>query len=206
MADRQPRCSTIGYGEDFSAMTIYNYGYYISQPLATPSTALSAMFAVMSPGPYTDGGLAFVPQQEFGVAASSSGFAVPDQCNVVGSGGGGSSKNTPFYHFIVTYEAGSLFFNCGGDYTSGGKYFRSLGFKGTVVGGAGDTCIYAGTENCRAVNCTFTDISLAFNAQGDRCSLEQCTVDYAEIAGATAIIIAGANCGVMGPVCHRHSA
>lgn len=29
LSDCQPRCSTIGYGEDFSAMTIYNFGNYV---------------------------------------------------------------------------------------------------------------------------------------------------------------------------------
>jgi hypothetical protein len=61
LRDRQPRCS-IGYPEDFSAMTIYNYGYYISQPLATPSSALAAMFSAMNPGPYAVGGIAFISQ------------------------------------------------------------------------------------------------------------------------------------------------
>jgi hypothetical protein len=205
---RQPCCS-IGLGEDFSAMTIYNYGYYLSQTSATPSSALTAMFTAMNPGAYTVGGIAFIPQKALAatLTASASGFAVPDQCNIIGSGGGGSSATpmTAFYHFTIDYTAGTLFLNCTGSYTSGGKYFRSLAFKGfQPLGSTGDTCIYAGTANCRAVNCTFTDIPVAFNAQGDGCTLEQCTIDYSGIPGTsmvpvTAVIIAGAQCALLGP-------
>ena len=203
--NRQPRCS-IGYPEDFSAMTIYNYGYYVSQSMATFDSALTAMFSAMNPGPYGIGGIAFIPQQEFNpVHASSSGFAIPDQCNIVGSGGGGSGT-TPFFHFVINYTGGSRFFACSGNYTSGGKYFRSLAFKGAPpLGSIDDTCIYADTENCRAVNCTFTDIPVAFNAKGNGCTLEQCTIDYDGIPGTSstipvkAIIIAGAQCAILGP-------
>ena len=45
LQERQPRC-TISYGEDFSAMTIYNYGHYL--PLGTtPDTGLGNMFIAM---------------------------------------------------------------------------------------------------------------------------------------------------------------
>lgn len=205
LSARRPRCS-IGFGEDLSAMTIYNYGYYLSQSGASPDSALTAMFAAMSPGPYAAGGLAFIPQQNNGIQASS--FAVPDQCNIMGTGGGGPlADDTHFYHFTISYSAGSLFLNCTGDYTTAGKYFRSLAFIGTDVGGSGvasDTCIYAGTRNCRAVNCTFADIPLAFNAQGDGCALEQCTIVYDTVSGTPttpikAVVIAGAHCAVLGP-------
>jgi hypothetical protein len=206
LARQQPSCS-IGFGEDFSAMTIFNYGYYLSQAGASPDSALTAMFAAMSPGPFAAGGLAFIPQQYPGqVHSSVAGFAVPDQCNIIGSGGGGSAgkDETPFYHFQINYSDGPTFLSCTGGYTTGGKYFRSLAFFGTSATSANDTCIYAGTGNCRAVNCTFTDIPTAFNAQGDGCALEQCTIYYHGISGTEtapvkAVIIAGAQCAVLGP-------
>jgi hypothetical protein len=206
LSKRQPRCS-IGPGEDFSAMTIYNFEYYyLATSPANTGTALTSMFAAMNPGPYASGGLAFIPQLNYNnVVLSSAPFVVPDQCNIVGSGGGGAGKLTSFYHFTIDYTAGSLFLSCTGNYTSGGRYFRSLAFKGVTTSlSIGDTCIYADTANGRAYNCTFTDIPTAFNAQGDGCALQQCTIDYNAISGTAgapikAIIIAGAQCAVMGP-------
>lgn len=202
LRDRQARCS-ISYGEDFGAMTIYNYGYYISIPMS-PDDALTQMFEDMSAA-NPIGGIAFVSQTTLSssLTASASGFAVPDQCNIIGSGGGGSGT-TPFYHFTIDYAEGSLFLSCSGNYTSGGKYFRSLAFRGTSLQSGSDTCIYAEAANCRAVNCTFTDIPVAFNAQGDGCALEQCTIDYDGRSGTsaapiTAAIIAGAQCAILGP-------
>ena len=207
VAAEQPNCSvTITFTTDFSAMTIYNYGASKPEPVpggssVVNSSALSYMLAKMSAASPI-GGLAFIPQAEFPINADS--FSVPDQCNIVGSAGGGSAgKNqTPFYHFMIDYNYtdGSIFLKCSGDSTSGGKCFRSLAFFGMNIGGAGDTCIHAGTENCRAINCTFTDIPTAFNAQGDGCMLEQSTIFYAATqTGTKAIIIAGAQCGVLGP-------
>ncbi len=193
-------------------MTIFNYWYYLSQPSATPSSALTAMFNAMNPGPYGGvGGLAFIAQETLPlpgtVTASAAGFAVPDQCNLVGSGPGGAGEagGTPYYHFTIDYTIpDSLFLSCTGDYTAGGKYFRSLAFFGTNVSDTGDTCIFAGTGNCRAVNCTFTDIPTAFNAQGTGCALEQCTIYYDGMSGTAtvpvkAVIVAGAQCEVIGP-------
>jgi hypothetical protein len=205
LPNRQPHCS-IGYAEDFSAMTIFNYGYYVTNASGNLDTALADMFLAMNPGPYGFGGTAFISQTSFpagtAVHASTNGFTVPDQCNIIGSGLGGFALAgaTSFYHFVIDYTNGSIFLNCGGNYTSGGKYFRDLAFNGTALGGkTGDTCILAATENCRAVNCTFTDIPLAFDAQGDGCALEQCTIYYSQFGGTTAVIIAGARCGVFGP-------
>ena len=207
LRDAQPRCS-IGLGEDFHAMTIFNYGYYLSQSGATPDSALTAMFSAMNPGPYATGGIAFIPQVLLpsSVKASTYGFTVPDQCNVIGSGPGGAGEagGTPYYHFTIDFSAGSRFLGCNGDYTAGGKYFCGLAFFGTKATSPEDTCIFAETENCRAVNCTFTNIPTAFNAQGIGCALEQCTIYYDGISGTPtapvkAVIIAGAQCEVIGP-------
>ncbi len=204
LCDRQPRCS-INYETDFHAMTIYNFGVYAPNPPPYSPTALAAMFAAMSPAS-PDGGLAFIEQIAY--PANSDSFLVPDQCNIVGSGGGGSSGTpaTSFYHFTIDYSLGSssIFLDCSGDYTNGGKYFRSLAFLGINLESGSDTCIYAGTGNCRAVNCTFTHIPVAFNAQGDGCALHQCTIDYDGRHGTLeapikAVIIAGAHCAVVGP-------
>jgi hypothetical protein len=101
-ADRQPRASSIGYGEDFHLMTLFNYGYYLSEPMATPDSALAAMFAAMAPGPYAVGGTAFIPQNGFSVDASSTGFSVPDQANIVSSGTGGENSSDTFFHFVIS--------------------------------------------------------------------------------------------------------
>ena len=138
---RQPHCSTIGYDRRlFSAMTIYNFGFYITYHGPTADTALPKMFSDMSPGPNTYGGRAFIPQQNFPVHASSTGYTVPDQCDIDGSGGGGalgSTLGSAFFHFIITPTGGaggSVFLNCtdaggGAGHTSGGMYFRSLAFQ-----------------------------------------------------------------------------
>lgn len=86
LAARQPQCS-IGYNEDFSAMTIFNYGHYVSG-IVTPTGALINMFTAMAPNTYSAyGGRAFIPQKSYAVTASS--IAVPDQSVIDGSGGGG---------------------------------------------------------------------------------------------------------------------
>ena len=83
---RQPRCA-IGYDEDFSAMTAYNFGYFVTHYPASLDDALTQMFLEMSTAS-PQGGFAFVSQKNFDLNASSGGVAVPDQCNIVGSGGG----------------------------------------------------------------------------------------------------------------------
>lgn len=197
---RQPRCS-IGYGESFAAMTIYNYGYYISLP-KNPNDALAQMFSDMSAASPA-GGIAFISQTTLAspLSASTSGFGVPDQCNMIGSGGGGTLVGNPppnqFFHFTVDFTNHGIVLNCSGNSTSGGKYFRSLAFKGTNAA-IGDTCIYAGTDNCRAINCTFTDVPTSFYATGNGCTIEQCTINYTTVDGATAIRLAGNQCGVFG--------
>ncbi len=202
LAERQPVCS-IGSDTDFRAITIYNYQQYIDQP-NSPEDALSQMFLDMRapPSPNGVGGAAFIRQQQYSIPAQS--FSVPDQCNIVGTGGGGSWEGPPpnmaFYHFVIDFSENPIFLNCTGDYTTGGKCFRSLAFRGATLGTHSDTCIYAGTANCRAVNCTFTDIPTAFNAQGDGCALEQCTISYLQGKNnAKAVIVAGSQCCILGP-------
>jgi hypothetical protein len=211
LCNRQPHCS-IGYGEDFTAMTIYNFGQYVSLPVS-PSTALANMFLAMSNASPV-GGRAFIPQQSFPVNASSSGFTVPDQCDVDGSGGGGtldSAMGSSFFHFVITPTGGasdSWLFNCvdptGGGHTSGGMYFRSLAFEWGETSQQGDTCIRADVSNVRAINCTFTNCPIAFDAKNLSCTLEQCTIDYDVSAtqgpnNTKAVILAGPQDGVIGP-------
>ncbi len=191
-------------------MTIYNYGYYISQPLATPSTALTAMFHAMASATPI-GGRAFIPQKSFSpVDATSSGFTVPDQCDIDGSGGGGtlgSTSGSDFFHFIVTPQGpgASILFNCAASsYTDGGTYFRSLAIQWGASSQAGDTCIYAGLWNTRAINCTFTDCPLAFDANANACTLEQCTIDYTVSVATgpnntTAVLLRATQDAVIGP-------
>jgi hypothetical protein len=65
LSNRQPRCS-IEQGEDFSAMTIYNFAhYYLATSPLNAGTALAAMFTAMNPGPYAMGGLAFIAQLNY---------------------------------------------------------------------------------------------------------------------------------------------
>lgn len=208
LAERQPRCTTIGYGEDFSAMTIFNFGHYYTGGPA--NSALTTMFGQMNPGPYsTVGGRVFFPQQSFPVNAPSNGIPVPDQCDIDGSGGGGTisgATGTPFFHFVVTPEGPgvSILFDCidtGAGHTSGGIYFRSLAFQWGASTHAADTCIFAGVWNTRAVNCTFTDCPRAFHANDLSCTLEQCTIDYtvATPTNTKAVILDGAQDAVIGP-------
>lgn len=203
LSARQPCCS-IGYAEDFSAMTIYNYGYYQT---TTPDVALTDMFGDMNPNSQgAVGALAFIPQQSFSVHASPSGYAVPDQTNIIASGGGGAagSGGTPFFHFVITPMSGSAstFLSCNSSaYTSGGVYFRSLAFQWGATTYQGDTCIYANMWNVRAIRCTFTDCPLAFNAAGTGCTLEQCTISYtvSTPVSTKAVVLSGQQCAVLGP-------
>lgn len=101
LCDCQPRCSiTIDFDTNFTAMTIYNFGQYTGPPpISGPvNVALTTMFAAMS-GANPIGGLVFVEQ--YGFTVWSNNFSVPDQCNIIGSGGGGSNPGagSPFYHF-----------------------------------------------------------------------------------------------------------
>ncbi len=208
ICQRQPRCS-IGYGEDFHLMTIYNYGYYISQPLATPTSALTAMFHAMA-NAAPIGGRAFIPQQSFAVDATSTGFTVPDQCDIDASGGGGvlgSVSGSDFFHFVITPQGpgASIFFNCtASSNTDGGIYIRSLAFQWGATSQAGDNCVYAGLWNTRAINCTFTDCPFAFDANANACTLEQCTIDYTVPAttgpnDTTAVLLRATQDAVIGP-------
>jgi hypothetical protein len=204
LSDRQARCSISEY-EDFSQMTVYNYEYYINQPSATNESALAAMLGFMSPSSQgAVGGAAFIQQATYIVANRTFfPFSVPDQCNIFSSGTGGSGSSH-FYHFNVgvTGTATETFLNCvGSAYTTGGTYFQWLAFLWSRPHPTStDTCIMAGTGNCCAIRCTFTDCPTAFNAQAPGCALKQCTIDYESGPnGATAVIIASSQCAILGP-------
>jgi hypothetical protein len=200
LRERQPR-GTIVEREDLSAMTIYNYDYYLAEEGGSNyNGALNTMLTVMAAASPV-GGAAFFQHRTNPVSASTDGFPVPDQTNLTGSGGGGSEGSPNFYHFTITFSGESqLFLNCTNTgYTSGGIYFRGLGFFGSATA-AGDTCIYADTLNCRAINCTFTDIPTVFNAQGTGCGLQGCTIVYETLPrSATSVILAGSQCFALGP-------
>ena len=52
----------------------------------------------------------------------------------------------------------------------------------------------------RAIDCTFTDCPIAFNGGAETCTLEQCTIQYTQGPNSTtAVILAAAQCGVIGP-------
>lgn len=202
LCDGQPKCS-IAYNEDFSPMTIYNFGYYITKNGNQAESALVEMFGAMS-----SGGLAFIPQQSFQIDTAKGPFDVPDQCNIVSSGGAGTagpSGGTSFFHFMITSAGSSTFLTCNpGTHSSGGIYLRGLGFQWVAPPAGDDTCIAAGVENVRAVRCTFTDCPIAFNANGLSCTLEQCTINYTVTHasgpnGTSAVILRMPECAVMGP-------
>ena len=115
LSARQPLCTSVPFNQAFNLMTIYNYGSYVGSPGGTAahnSTELGNMFSDMATASPI-GGTAFIPQDEFQVNAVGSGFAVPDQCNIIGSGGGGKSiGGTDFYHFVINMSGGATFLNC----------------------------------------------------------------------------------------------
>lgn len=206
LSSRQPKCS-ITPDTDFSAMTIYNYREYFDNAGGSTENGLLNMFSAMSAGaaPYGVGSTAFILQQSFSPVKAQS-FPVPDQCNIVGAGGGGAApgmgSGTPFYHFSIDFSASTTFLSCNstGSYTTGGRYFRSLAFEGTALHSKDDTCIYAAADNVRAYDCTFTNIPTAFNMQGSGCALEQCTISYLFGKDSSrSVIISGSQCGVFGP-------
>ena len=202
LSSRQPRCSSgIELWTNFDVMTIYNLGYYVKQ-YPPNDTAFARMFSDMQ---NAGGGAAFIPQNAYTLSSSPQGFAVADQCEVVGSGGGGAGSAPSFYHFKIQGTGGSgnpgnVFLNCAGDFTTGGKYLRSLAFHWESPLSPSDTCIAAGTYNCRVVDCTFTDCPIAFYVTGPSCGLQQCTIEYEQgPGGTTAIVVAGPQCGICGP-------
>ena len=204
LMQQQPRCSIpITFSTEFDLMTIYNYGYYVGSTGrgATINTAqLGAMFSAMSTASPV-GGLAFIPQDQFPVNGT---VTVPDQCEIVGSGGGGQGQgagSSNFYHFNIQMTGGVTFLSCSTTpYTAGGKYFRSLAFQWQDSTNQADTCIFASTPNCHAVNCTFTDCPVSFNAGATGCTLEQCTIQYTmNLIDTKSVIISGAECAVIGP-------
>ena len=107
-------------------------------------------------------------------------FTCPVGMNMVGSGTGGRASGSPAppssYHFNVAGD-GTLF-NCAGGHTSGGQYFSSLGISFSSATLATTTAIYAGTWNAIAEDCTFTNVPIAFNAQGLSSGLKGCTISY----------------------------
>lgn len=207
LADSQPRCS-IGYGTDFSQMTIYNFGYYVGTA-SSYEDALSQMLAAMgSPGSvFQAGGLAFIPQQNFPVTPSSSypfPFRIPDDSVIVGSGGGGipGAGSTPFYHFSVTpSSSATVFLYATGSHNSGGVYFRSLAFQWVGPGNDGDVCIHADVWSAQVIRCTFVDCPTAVNASALSTGLEQCTINYtvASPGNQRAVRLSGVECLVLGP-------
>ncbi len=190
-------------------MTIYNFGQFGG---GSATAALTNMFFEMSMASPI-GGRGFIPQQSFPIDATSNGFAVPDQCDIDGSGGGGtlgSTMGSSFFHFIITPvgPGDSIFFKCedpsGGGHTSGGMYFRSLAFQWEDTCQPTDTCIRADVWNVRAIDCTFTNCPTAFYAKSISCTLEQCTIDYNVLASqgpnnTKAVILAHEQDGVIGP-------
>jgi hypothetical protein len=202
LAECQPRCS-IGPNEDLSAMTIYNYQYYVTASGNT-STGLSEMLSAMNPN-YLGyvGGVAFIRQEKYTIATiPTGGFSVPDQCNIVASGTGGSDSGNDFYHFVIQPTGGLTFLSCSSSaYTAGGIYFQGIAFQWSLSTDASDTCISAATQNCTAVRCTFTDCPVAFYAQAPGCTLKHCTIFYHKgmPASAIAVTIASSQCAVIGP-------
>jgi hypothetical protein len=211
MADSQPRCS-IGYNEDFSPMTIYNFGYYVDTYSSSYDYALYQMFEYMGPlnaGPI--GGLAFIPQQSFALSASGAmygfPFGVPDNSVIVGSGGGGvpGAGSTPFFHFVVTPigSTQTVFLEptTTGGHNSGGVYFRSLAFQWLSPANVNDVCINANVWSAQVIRCTFVDCPTAVNASGLSTGLAQCTINYtvSSPTDATAVILSGTECLVLGP-------
>lgn len=218
LAESQPRCSSclIYFNTDFSAITVYNYGRYNPVPGGSATintTALTAMFNdILAAGTGSNGigGAALIEQATFPVNATSSGLTVPDQCNIIGTGGGGTATGSApsFFHFVISRVGtdDAKFFNCtdaggGGGHTSGGMYFRSLAFQWASTSDPADTCIHAAVWNARAIDCTFTDCPRAFDAQGVSCTLEQCTINYTvgNPGGTKAVVLGGQQCGVLGP-------
>jgi hypothetical protein len=218
LRDRQPHCQ-LPYYEDLSQMTIYNYENYIynnGNP-QSPDSALTAMLNAMKTNRWGNyGGVAFIPQKSYAVDAyATTGHSVPPQCNLVASGTGGtpSGQNPPpnFFHFTITPAGApypSYFLYCSAGHTSGGQFFRGLAFQWETTSIIGDTCIYANTWNCRAIDCNFLNCPVAFDAQALSCGLEQCTIQYnsgpngggASGAGAfAAVVLQGSQCFAVGP-------
>jgi hypothetical protein len=208
MADSQPRCS-ISYDEDFSLMTIYNFGHYVDTTSSYDAALYAMLGAMKTPGTgIQQGGLAFIPQQSFPLSASGDEypfpFQVPYDSVIVGSGGGGiaAAGPTSFFHFTITpTSSATMFLEATGAHNDGGVYFRSLAFQWLGPANVGDVCIHADVWNARVIRCTFLDCPTAVIASGLSAGLEQCTINYTVSSpiGATAVVLSGIECLVLGP-------
>ena len=206
LSRRQPR-ATITPDEDLSAMTVYNYQMYVDS--YGVDLGLTNMLSAMNPSSrgYI-GGVAFIQQRTNNVTTIPSvGYSVPDQCNIVASGTGGSNDNAHSdYHFIIgVVSAGLTFLSCASSaYTTGGVYFQGIAFQWSALSGSSYNdaiCISAAVSNCTAIRCTFTDCPTAFFAQAPGCTLKECTIFYHKKLpdNATAVKIASSQCAVIGP-------
>ena len=210
----------ITFNTNFSPLTIYNYGNSVVTPAAgaaANTSALQTMFNAMQGAPGIGGGLAWIPQYNFPVNASStggvqvlgtSGGGNPGGIIVQGLGGGGQSGSNKAFNFSIndTTVAGT-FLTVMGAHTSGGQHFLNLGFQWNAPNSAYfmDTCVSVAAWNTTFQECTFTDCPVAVNFTGLAGSMTRCTINYAASSGftgpanTTSIIVAGQQTEISGP-------
>ena len=203
----------IAFNTSFLPLTIYNYGNYVNVPGAGNSVntnALAAMFTAMGGGLGPNaGGWAWIPNYSFAVNATAGGLFVPSQSIIQGLGSGGDNNS----QFIVTPTtgAGDTFFQTQGSHTSGGTYFRNLGFQWASGTNVNDTAINLQTWGGKVQDCGFMDVptAVAFGALvphisgGLGCTMERCVIRYGISRtvpnNACAIVMSGEQAQVIGP-------
>lgn len=191
--------------------TVYNAVDFGTPPLSAGGSALNntaaltTMLAAMGLAPGLPGGMAWIPQYEFLVSASTSGITIPSGCIVQGLGTGGQS-GTKAFHFSIadpTLTGPNIFLNCSGAHTSGGTYLNNLAFHWVTPEFAKDTCLFLDYWNSTARDCTFTDCPTAVNMQGLGSLLDHCTISYRQNinnpSAVTAILLGAINAQISGP-------
>ena len=121
---------SILFNTNLSALTIYNYGNYVTTPVgnaAVNTAALATMFTAVTNGPGIVGGMIWIPQYNFQVNANSD-LMLPEDSIIQGLGTGGSvgsSGHSGSWHFSINEPGGAggpyTFLTSSGAHTSGGQ-------------------------------------------------------------------------------------
>ena len=202
--------ATFAFNSNLSALSIYNYGYYVNAPggsAAANSTALTNMFTALNNNGGLQGGTGWIPQYSFAINASTGGYLVPDQTILEGLGLGGHQSGSAF-HFVINETAGGgqTFLQTQQPHTSAGIYIRNLAFQWNNPTSVNDCCIDAETWNVRTQWCNFQDCPIAIQFGPGKslgCTLEGATIQYGNVSSVpnnvTNIMLTGVWCGVIGP-------
>lgn len=205
----------IAFNTSFKPLTIYNYGNYVNVPggsAASNTTAFNNMLADVNStaGGQHQGGWVWIPLYSFQINATGAGFSIPPQTIMQGLGSSADAQS----QFVVTPTTGlgDVLFSCLSPHTSGGTYFRNLGFKWASGTSVNDVCLSLQSWGCKVQDCSFMDVPVTVAFGGDQtgnkagglgCTMERCVIRYGVGRtvpnNATAIVMSGEEGQIIGP-------